>query len=334
LNEQGSLTDTRNYAVYTWAMSNPAAIELKYKDITDAIVPGKIVDEGCADAGLLVPIARDFGDSDLIGIEITGEFIAQCRERQRRGDFGQTYVHFHQRNLMDDIFEPGSIDTTICNSTVHELWSYGEQARTVRAYLRRKFAQTRRGGRIIIRDVLSPEDAGQEVWLWCNDADGRNDSSGTAILAVNGAADLHAHLDSLSTAARFKLFARDFLAKLREKGARSPDTAVRYREETRDGKTYFVTTLKWATEFLTKKDYTDSWNSEMNEEFTYCSFSQWKQELTEAGFHVMARSRAYANPWIITNRFEGKAAMYKEGPAGLEKMDWPVTNLVIVGARG
>jgi hypothetical protein len=323
LNDQGSLTDTRNYAVYTWAMSNPAAIELKYKDIADAIVPGKIVDEGCADAGLLVPIARDFGDSDLIGIEITGEFIAQCRERQRRGDFGQTYVHFHQRNLMDDIFEPGSIDTTICNSTVHELWSYGEQAKTVRAYLRRKFAQTRRGGRIIVRDVLSPEDAEQEVWLWCE--------SGTGVSPVNSSEDYCKYLDSLSTAERFKLFARDFLAKLREKGARAADTAVRYREEVRDGKMYFVTSLKWATEFLTKKDYTDSWNSEMNEEFTYWSFGEWKRELAEAGFHVMARSRAYANPWIIANRFDGKVALFR--PEAIEKMDWPVTNLVIVGER-
>jgi hypothetical protein len=331
LNEQGSLTETRNYAVYTWGMSNPAAIELKYRDIADAIRPGKIVDEGCADAALLVPIARDFADSDLIGIEITGEFMAQCRERQRRGDFGGTYVHFHQRNLMDDIFEAGSIDTTICNSTVHELWSYGGQGETVRGYLERKFKQTRRGGRIIVRDVVGPEGMEKEVWMWVNDVDGANEG---ALEDVEDAGKRHGHLDRLSTAARFKRFARDFLREMREKGQRSAETAVKFKEETVDGRRYVVLPLKHAAEFLTKKDYTDSWDSEMNEEFTYWTFSQWRAEMERAGFAVMARSRAYANPWIVENRFAGRAELYEAGAGGaLVKAGYPVTNLVIVGEK-
>lgn len=329
LNDSGSITSERNYAVYSFAMSNAAAIELKYRDIVDAIRPGKIVDEGCADAGLLVPIARDFPDSDLVGIEITGEFMAQCRERQRRGDFGGTYTHFHQRNLMEDIFQPASIDTTICNSTVHELWSYGMQAETVRAYLRRKFAQTRRGGRIIVRDVVAPEEMEKEVYVWLNDGDGGNEE----VMAELAGAALQAHLDGLSTAARFERFARDFLREMRGKGARGAETAVRWRKETLEGKRCYVTSLKHAAEFLTKKDYTDSWNSEMNEEFTYWSFSQWKKELGEAGFHVMARSRAYANPWIVEKRFVGKAEIFARQNGVLVKMDYPVTNLVIVGEK-
>lgn len=329
LNDSGSITSERNYAVYSFAMSNAAAIELKYRDIVDAIRPGKIVDEGCADAGLLVPIARDFPDSDLVGIEITGEFMAQCRERQRRGDFGGTYTHFHQRNLMEDIFQPASIDTTICNSTVHELWSYGKQAETVRAYLRRKFAQTRRGGRIVVRDVVAPEEMDRQVYVWLDDTDGANENT----MADLHGADLHKHLDSLSTAARFGRFARDFLREMRASGSRSPDTAVRYREEIFAGRRYHLVSLKHAAEFLTKKDYTDSWNSEMNEEFTYWSFSQWKTELAQAGFHVMARSRAYANPWIVEKRFIGKAELYVRQDDRLIKQDYPVTNLVIVGEK-
>lgn len=330
LNDQGSLTAERNYAAYAFAMSNPAAVELKYQDIADAIRPGRIVDEGCADGALLVPIARDHPDADLIGIEITGEFLAQCHERQRRGDFGGTYVHFHQRNLMDPIFEPDSIDTTICNSTVHELWSYGRQSDTVRPYLARKFRQTRRNGRIIVRDVVAPEDMQQEVHLWLNDADGSNEN---ALAEFDAAADLQKHLDGLSTAARFKRFARDFLAAQRAAGNRPPHSAVHYKERTVDGRHYFVLSLKHAAEFLTKKDYTDSWDSEMNEEFTYWPFSQWKSELEWAGFRVLARSRAYANPWIIQNRFDGKAELYRRESVTLVPMDYPVTNLVIVGEK-
>ena len=141
LNDEGSLTDTRNYGTYGMAMSNPAILKVKYDDIKEVIIQGKIVDEGCADGALLVPIAHDFPDSDLIGIELTGEFMAQCEERQRRGEFRGTYTHFHQRNVMDAIFQQDSIDTTICNSTTHELWSYGQQEATVRDYLQQKFQQ-------------------------------------------------------------------------------------------------------------------------------------------------------------------------------------------------
>jgi hypothetical protein len=330
LNDQGSLTETRNYAVYTWAMSNPRAVELKYNDIKDAIVPGKIVDEGCADGALLVPIARDFPDSDLIGIEITGEFVAQCRERQRRGDFGGTYTHFHQRNLMEDIFEPASIDTTICNSTVHELWSYGDKEDTLRQYLQRKFKQTRRGGRIIVRDVTAPENGDETVWLWCDDADGGNENP---LAQFDSPELLRKHLDGLSTAARFLRFARDFLREMRDKAHCGLETKVTFRHERRDNRSFFVTTMKWAGEFLLKKDYTDSWDSEMNEEFTYWPITQWRTELTAAGFEVLARSHAYTNPWIRDNRFEGKAKLFRLIDGTLHPADWPPTNLVIIGQK-
>ncbi|MFW6096471.1 MAG: hypothetical protein ACOC9Z_00255 [Chloroflexota bacterium] len=48
LNEQGSLTKTRDYASYAFGMGNNEIVEVKYGDIRTAIVPGKIVDEGCA----------------------------------------------------------------------------------------------------------------------------------------------------------------------------------------------------------------------------------------------------------------------------------------------
>ncbi len=123
-------------------MSNEAIVDLKYSDIKSYILPGRIVDEGCADGALLTRIADDFPDSDLIGIEITGELISRCLERQRAGEFGEAFVHFHQRNLISPIFEAGTIHTTICNSTLHELWSYNHRDVTVLAYLRQKLQAT------------------------------------------------------------------------------------------------------------------------------------------------------------------------------------------------
>jgi len=331
LTDQGSLTEMRNYSTYAQGMGHQAILELKYKDIKHAIVPGKIVDEGCADGALLVPIARDFPDSDLIGIEITGEFMARCRERQRAGEYGGTYIHFHQRNITEPIFEANSVDTVICNSTTHELWSYGEQAKTLRAYLREKCRQLRPGGRIIIRDVCGPDQKDDEVLLWCNAGDGGNAGEWT------GKAE---ELAKRSTAERFEVFAGQFLRDLRQQGRRGEETVLKFRTEMRGGKKYFVMALKSAMEFLSRKDYVDNWDSELNEEFTFWNFGQWKGELGAAGFRVLENpnapgesSRAYCNPWMVEHRFKGKVELFRASGDVLEPMVYPVTNMVLVAEK-
>lgn len=338
LTEEGSLTETRDYSSYALGMSNQSILQLKYDDIKQAIKPGKIVDEGCADGALLVPLARDFPDSDLMGIEITGEFLARCQERQRAGEYGGTYIHFHQRNLMEDIFQLNSIDTTICNSTLHELWSYGKQEETIRAYLQRKFEQTRRGGRLVIRDVVGPEQKEQEVYLWCNDQDGSNERMQRECQSRE---ELAAHLSGLSTKARFYRFRQDF-----RPTSRSGRTLAA-REECQDGRTYFVLSLQDAVEFLTHKDYVDNWQSELQEEFAFRSFSGWKGALQEAGFSIMENpnhpeqgSRVYSNPWIVDNRWKGKVELYHKTDKDrehlteqLEPLEYPVTTMVLVGEK-
>jgi len=328
LTQEGSLTEFRNYSTYAQGMNERAILEIKYRDIKDAILPGRIVDEGCADGALLVPIARDFPDSDLMGIEITGEFLARCLERQRALEYGGTFIHFHQRNIMESIFQPGTIDTTICNSTTHELWSYGKQEKTLRPYLGEKYRQLRRGGRLIVRDVVGPEDPERTVHLWCNDADGSNADVQKHCAT---AAEVTAHVAGLSTAARFERFAEDFLADMRKSGQREAGTKIRYERVVRDGKTYFQMRMRDAMEFLMKKDYCDNWSSELNEEFCFWSFEHWQSVLREEGFTVMPGSRAYTSEWIAKNRFEGKVALFEMGNP--TPLPWPVTNMVLLGQK-
>lgn len=326
LNDAGSLTEERDYASYAYGMSNPAIMQIKYNDIKEAIVPGKIVDEGCADGALLALVARDFPDSDLIGIDIAAEFITRCQERQRAGDFGASYVFFHQRNIIHPVFEEGSIDTTLCNSTMHELWSYGEGTTSVRAYLALKFAQLRRGGRLLIRDVVGPEDGDREVYLWLATNDGRSDD----VLAVyeDGEA-LEQYLAGASTYGRFLRFARDF----------KPGVGA-YRIEQVAGQTYAVLPLRGAVEFMSKKDYIDNWVSEMHEAFTFWAFSDWKGALAQAGFTVLETphepekgSRTYTNPWIVEHRWAGKVALFVREGGALRPLPWPPTNVVLVAEK-
>lgn len=323
-NQEGSLTATRNYSAYARGMNE--IIRLKYLDIRGGIKPGRIVDEGCADGALLAEISRDFPDSDLFGIDLSAEFAGRFHERQRAGEFGGAYVHFFHRNLFDRIFETDSIDTTLCNSTLHEIWSYGDGEKSVRRYLGEKFHQLRPGGRLLIRDVVGPEDGDSEVLLFCADNDGQNLPADELSAHRGREADW---LQSLSTRSRFQLFAKDFL------GGRRP---FAFAEVQRNGQTLFRLTLRQAAEFLSKKDYADNWSSEMNEEFCFWSFSKWKSVLGEIGFRVLENpnnpsegSRAYTNPWVVEHRYRDRVKLLQ---ANGTQCDWPPTNMVLIAEKG
>ncbi len=139
LTDDGNLTAARNYDAYAFGMGNNDIIDIKYNDIKDFIMSGVIADEGCASGDLLMRIAKDFPDSDLIGVEASGEFIERFEENKRAGRFGQAYVYAHQRNIMERIFKDTSIDTTLSLSALHEIWSYGSQKESLGQYLANKF---------------------------------------------------------------------------------------------------------------------------------------------------------------------------------------------------
>lgn len=328
-NQEGSLTETRNYNSYARGMNE--IMRLKYLDIAPAIRSGRIVDEGCADGGLLAEISRDFPDSDLYGIDLSAEFAHRFEERRRAGDFGGSYAHFFLRNLLDPLFDPESIDTTLCNSTLHELWSYAEGEKTVRAYLQEKFRQLRPGGRLIIRDVVGPRSADDEVSLWCNDADGIALSPSEAVRVTDRS---QGFIESLSTRGRFSLFLNDFLQGRPRRTALVPSPPILDREN----ETHRVS-LRLAAEFLSKKDYVDNWSSEMNEEFCFWSIDEWRQALNDAGFELIEHevegkrlSRVYCNPWITENRFKDKVRLSLPGQPSTF-LDYPPTNMVLVAEK-
>ena len=321
LGDSGSLTETRDYDTYVRSMGG--VIDLKYAEIRDFIVPGRIIDEGCADGALLTRIAQDHPDSDLIGVDISAEMLARAAERQRAGQFSGCFVFFRQWNLMKPLALRQPVDTVICNSTLHELWSYGRGQEDVEHYLRLKRDQLRTGGRLVIRDVVGPAGRGSDVLLWCNGSDGSEDDESVSTKSADRET-LEAHLKGLSTRTLFRRFARDFLPQEGGNAFRWADALLP------NGDSAYRLPLEYASEFITKMSYTDNWQSEMHERFCFWELDEWKAALEAAGFRVVEGSRAYVNEWRVENRFKGRVALYDvEGNA----LPFPATNMVLVGEK-
>jgi SAM-dependent methyltransferase len=324
LDEEGSITESRDYDSYVRSMGS--AIELKYADIKEFLLAGRIIDEGCADGALLARIAEDHPDSDLIGVDISAEMLARAAERQRAGEFSGTFVFFRQCNLMKALPLRNPVDTVICNSTLHEIWSYGHGRESVMEYLRLKRDQLRLGGRLVARDVVGPQDRTRPVLLWCSAADGAEEE-GPSARRPSGEWDreeLEAYLNSLSTAARFRRFAKDFLPRTAGKAFAWEEANVPGGEKGRR------LSLQHAMEFITKMSYTDNWQSEMHEEFCFWELEEWKEALRQSGFKVLEGTRAYANEWRVRNSFEGRVMLY-DLQANL--LPFPATTMVLVGEK-
>jgi hypothetical protein len=133
-------------------------------------------------------------------------------------------------------------------------------------------------------------------------------------------------LRSLSSAARFKRFCNDFRL---EEG----DT-IQVEWKQKDDATYAVLRYADFCDFLAKKDYTDSWRSEMHERFCFWNYADWEDVLQKAGFTIHAASKPVQNQWLIENRFAPAAKVYKENDQGeLVEMPHPHTNMLIVAQK-
>jgi SAM-dependent methyltransferase len=320
--DEGDITETRDYNIYRQAFDEGA--ERKYALAKDHIVPGRIVDIGCATGSIVKQMSDDdnLRESDLYGIEVARPLYEYCLQRKHNGEFNNENVFFYQRNIMRDrLFPNNSVNTTTTFSLTHEIESYGGR-KSLLAFIKQVYDQTAPGGVFINVDVVAPDNPNDVILMKLNQQDGAPDDG--RIFSADKQTDYTKYLDNLSTHGRFLRFARDFR---HEEGE-----AINYRPVQIGHDNYFELSLADAAEFLTTKDYTDSWLSEMHERFCFWSFNDWKLALEKVGFSLLPESKAYRNEWIVKNRFKGKAQLYKQSPS-LTELDFPVTNVLLVAKK-
>jgi hypothetical protein len=84
---------------------------------------------------------------------------------------------------------------------------------------------------------------------------------------------------------------------------------------------------------MSKKDYVDSWYSEMHETFCDWNFNDWKSAVEAVGFNVLPASHAYRNDWLVENRYKNKIELYEKVDDSLVLLDFPVTNLLLIAEK-
>jgi SAM-dependent methyltransferase len=313
--DEGGLTATRDYRTYEEAFAQAA--ERKWALVEDQVRPGRIVDIGCGAGAVLELADREpaLRESDLIGVEIARHLFEECVHKKAQGAFTNANVYFYRRNVLGGaVFPDRSIDTTLTFALTHEIWSYGERLASMRRFAQAIYDHTAPGGVWINSDVCGPDGRDRPVRLRLDRTDGDNPDSVRRDLAALPPKEVAAHVAGLSTRARFDQFLIDY---------RFPVPAAV------DGADVLLP-FGDAMDFLTRKDYTDNWLSETQEQFCGLEFADWRHLLTDIGFELDPASRTTRNDWIIDNRIAKVASITD---ADGRPLDWPVTHILFVARR-
>ncbi|KAI7262645.1 hypothetical protein KC345_g9364 [Hortaea werneckii] len=145
--------------------------------ILDYVTGRKVLDIGPGGGVLLDLIEQRMPDVVPVGIDISSNVIESLRQRKQREDHRWEVLQGDALNLKEYV-EPGTVDTVIFSSILHELYSYvplnGKKFNhgTVAAALASAFGVLADGGVIIIRDGIMSEPEDQQRRVRFLEADG------------------------------------------------------------------------------------------------------------------------------------------------------------------
>lgn len=154
LNDDGELGHLRDFLSYGAMMD--ASLVQKLEDLVPFVKPGCIVDKGCGTGKLLVELSRLYPQSRLVGVDLSREFLRVCDENTYlTDDVTLVFGNIIERNV-----PPGTATTVIYSSVMHEVHSYSEYDVTqIDRALGNAFQELQPGGRVLIRDGISPAPA-------------------------------------------------------------------------------------------------------------------------------------------------------------------------------
>lgn len=267
-------------------------------------VRGRIADMGSGSGRGTFDLACLYDGLELVGVDVNPVSVERASEKFKRPNLSYIVGDISQM-----VFPEGSLDGILNSSVLHHVTSFNNFAvERVFATLDNQVAQLKPGGVIIIRDFVIP-DGPEQVYLDLPCTDGVETES----------------KQELSTAALFEVFAREWRSSVNPDG---PFPFAKLKSP-REGFVRFQLTLRAATEFVLRKDYRADWDTEVLEEYTYLSQTEFEAAFRSRGLRVVT-SRPIWNPWIVRNRFENKFYL---SDLNDEPLPYPPTNYLIVGEK-
>jgi hypothetical protein len=265
---------------------------------------GRVADMGMGSGSGSFALASLYPELEVVGVDVSPEMVERATEKYRLPN-----LSFVLGDVAAPCFPPGSLEAIVDSSVLHHVTSFGGYDHGAAARcLAVQAEELCDGGVLVLRDFVDP--GPETVWLDVRTDDGDESDDPRRC----------------STARLLERFAREFRA-LRAPSERGfPSKRV---EGAPAGFQRYELSLTHAAELVLRKDYRESWESEVLEEYTYGTQADLEAVMAGLGMRVLA-STPIRNPWIVRHRFEGKIALYDLRGAAL---DPPPTNYVLVGQK-
>jgi SAM-dependent methyltransferase len=253
---------------------------------------GKIADMGSGSGRGTFDLACLYDGLELVGVDINPVSVEMSKK-----NYQQSNLSYAVGDIAEKVFEDETLDGILDSSVLHHVTSFNNfDVNRVMLTFDNQIAQLKTGGVLIIRDFVIPDDGEEEIYL-----------------------DLPNELSEL-----FEKFTQEFRSSV------NTNSPVPYKKmSASDRLIRYQITLRAAAEFVLRKDYRADWATEILEEYTYLSQSEFEKAFRERGMRIVV-SMPLWNPWIVQNRFIGKFFLYdmEEKP-----LPFPPTNYLIVGER-
>jgi SAM-dependent methyltransferase len=267
-------------------------------------VRGRIADMGSGSGQGTYDLACLYDGLELIGVDINPVAVELASTRFKRPN-----LSYKPGDISQMVFPENSLDGILDSSVLHHVTSFNEfDVKRVLETFDNQVTQLKTGGVIIVRDFVIP-DGPEQVYLDLPETDGKDSGS----------------KQDLSSAALFEVFAQTWRSSVNPNGT-VPFTRSR---SPREGFVRFEVTLRVAAEFVLRKDYRADWDTEVLEEYTYLSQSQFEEAFRSRGLRIVT-SRPLWNPWIVQNRFKDKFYLTDLNDRAVP---YPPTNYLIVGEK-
>jgi SAM-dependent methyltransferase len=264
----------------------------------------RIVDVGSKDGAMTYAMASLNPDVRVSGLDIDESAIKQSQKQ-----FARANLDFHIGSIFDPIAPNGSVDAFVNSFVLHEIYSANQyNDRVISRALANQYRALKNKGFILIRDFILPSPS-DYVLMEFKDSGATSDD----ILTMSEA-DLLVHYSEHARDQMHPEGAGFFLEEL-------PPTYPRTR--------LFRLPMKWAYEFLLRKDNRENFTDEMPKEYAFFTEQDFRKELRALGARILY-SAPHWDEGFIKTRFDGKVRLYREDGSTLGP---PPTSHIIIAQK-